>query len=45
MNNGAIIEGLDSRENLTMEELDGTERIVAVAGVHPYIKALDMGQM
>jgi len=43
MNNGVEIEGLDSRTNLTMEELDGTERIVAVAGVHPYIKALDMG--
>lgn len=41
--NGVEIEGLDSRTNLTIEELNGTERIVAVAGVHPYIKALDMG--
>lgn len=43
MNNGQVIQGLDSREDLTIEELDGTERIVAVAGVHPYIKALEMG--
>lgn len=37
------IEGLDSRSDLTLEELEQTERIVAVAGVHPYIKALEMG--
>jgi hypothetical protein len=43
MNRGIVIEGLDSRENLTMEELEKVERVVAVAGVHPYIKALDMG--
>ena len=43
MNNGERIEGLDSRGDLTIEELDGTDRIVAVAGVHPYIKALEMG--
>jgi hypothetical protein len=43
MKKGIIIEGLDSRPNLTMEELESTERIVAVAGVHPYIKALEMG--
>ncbi len=43
LRSGIEIEGLDSRSNLTMEELDGTERVVAVAGVHPYIKALDMG--
>jgi len=40
---GESIEGLDSRSNLTIEELDKTDRIVAVAGVHPYIKALEMG--
>lgn len=40
---GVEIEGLDSRKKLTVEEIDRTERIVAVAGVHPYIKALDMG--
>ena len=43
MESGSIIEGLDSRTNLTLEELDSTQRIVAVAGVHPYIKALEMG--
>lgn len=43
MENGVIIEGLDSRSNLTIEELDKTDSIVAVAGVHPYIKALEMG--
>jgi hypothetical protein len=43
MENGVIIQGLDSRSDLTFEELDKTERIVAVAGVHPYIKALEMG--
>lgn len=43
MREGTVIEGLDSRSSLTGEELDSTERIVAVAGVHPYIKALEMG--
>lgn len=43
MENGELIRGLDSRDNLTIEELNGTERIVAVAGVHPFIKALEMG--
>ncbi|GAK60584.1 hypothetical protein U27_00481 [Candidatus Vecturithrix granuli] len=43
MQQGIAIEGLDGRENLTPEELEHTERIVAVAGVHPFIKALEMG--
>lgn len=43
MNSGGVVEGLDSRDNLTLEELDKTDRIVAVAGVHPFIKALEMG--
>jgi len=43
MEKGQAIEGLDGRTNLTMEELDGTDRIVAVAGVHPFVKALEMG--
>jgi hypothetical protein len=43
MDNGFAIEGLDGRDNLTMEELDATSRIVAVAGVHPFIKALEWG--
>lgn len=40
---GDKIEGLNSRSDLTLEELDKTTRIVAVAGVHPFIKALEMG--
>ncbi len=40
---GDKVEGLDSREDLTLEQLDMTERIVAVAGVHPFIKCLEMG--
>jgi hypothetical protein len=43
MRKGMSIEGLDERANLTEEDLDKTDRIVAMAGVHPYIKALDMG--
>ncbi len=43
MEAGQTIEGLDGRSNLTIEELDKTDRIVAVAGVHPFIKALEMG--
>ena len=43
MEAGDVIEGLDGRTNLTFEELDKTDRIVAVAGVHPFIKALEMG--
>lgn len=40
---GEEIQGLNSRSNLTLDELDATDRIVAVAGVHPYIKCLEMG--
>lgn len=43
MNKEFKIEGLDGRKNLTIEELEKTSRIVAVAGIHPFIKALDMG--
>ncbi|HHY61301.1 MAG TPA: DUF1446 domain-containing protein [Clostridia bacterium] len=43
MQQGVVIEGLDGRKPLTEEELDRTTRIVAVAGVHPYLKALEMG--
>lgn len=43
MEQGEIIEGLDRRRNLTPEDLEKTDRIVAVAGVHPFIKALDLG--
>lgn len=40
---GSPVLGLDGRPPLTEEELDATDRIVAMAGVHPYIKLLDMG--
>jgi len=40
---GDAIRGLDARPDLTLAELDATDRIVAVAGVHPFIKLLDMG--
>jgi hypothetical protein len=43
MEGGETIEGLDDRSSLTIEELEKTDRIVAVAGVHPYLKALEMG--
>jgi len=40
---GIAVEGLDGRNNLTEEDLDQTDRIVAMAGIHPFVKALDMG--
>jgi hypothetical protein len=43
MRSGAVIEGLDGRSALTEEELDATTRIVAMAGVHPYLKLLEAG--
>ena len=43
MAKGDVVEGLDGRKNLTLEELEATDRIVAVVGVHPFIKALEMG--
>ena len=39
---GGVV-GLDGRADLTEAELDATDRIVAVAGVHPFIRLLDMG--
>src|SRR4051794_5074649 len=35
------VTGLDGRPDLSEAELDATDRIVAVAGVHPYMKLLD----
>ena len=35
--------GLDGRPALTESELDATERIVAMAGVHPFIELLKQG--
>ncbi|HEY7158049.1 MAG TPA: acyclic terpene utilization AtuA family protein [Gemmataceae bacterium] len=43
MRSGAGIEGLDGRSALTEAELDATTRIVAMAGVHPYLKLLEAG--
>ena len=43
MSRGEIVQGLDNRPNLTMEQLQSTDRIVAMAGVHPYMKLLEMG--
>ena len=40
---GDAVRGLDTRPDLTLAELDATDHIVAVAGVHPFIKLLDMG--
>jgi hypothetical protein len=40
---GDAVEGLDGRPALTESELDATARIVAMAGVHPYLKLLDQG--
>ena len=35
--------GLDAHKDLTESELDATERIVAMAGVHPFIKLIQQG--
>ncbi|WP_313137584.1 acyclic terpene utilization AtuA family protein [Paracoccus jeotgali] len=40
---GSEITGLDARPALTEEELDATDRIVAMAGVHPFLKLLEEG--
>ena len=43
MRAGAAIAGLDGYADLVEEELDATARIVAVAGVQPYLKLLEAG--
>jgi len=43
MAQGQSIDGLDGFPPLTREKLVQTSRVVAVAGVHPFIKLLDMG--
>ncbi|MDT8858081.1 acyclic terpene utilization AtuA family protein [Paracoccaceae bacterium Fryx2] len=40
---GSPIRGLDAREDLDEAELDATSRIVAMAGVHPFVKLLEDG--
>jgi hypothetical protein len=41
--NGPPVLGLDGFADLTESELDATDRIVAMAGVHPYIELLRQG--
>ncbi len=41
--NGQTVRGLDGFADLTEAELDATDRIVAMAGVHPYIELLRQG--
>ena len=40
MTQGETIEGLDGYAALTEAELDATERVVAMAGVHPFVELL-----
>jgi hypothetical protein len=40
---GDAIEGLDGRDALTEAELDATSRVVAMAGVHPFMNLLEQG--
>ncbi len=40
---GDEITGLDGRDPLTEADLDATANIVAMAGVHPYLKLLEQG--
>ncbi|CAB3919922.1 hypothetical protein LMG26858_05246 [Achromobacter anxifer] len=43
LRSGQQVAGLDGYADLTEAELDASDRIVAVAGVHPYIKLLEAG--
>lgn len=43
MDSGVVFEGLDGRDALSAETLEATTRVVAVAGVHPFIEALRGG--
>lgn len=43
MRAGSPIKGLDGRPDLSESELDATERIVAMAGVHPFVDLLEKG--
>jgi hypothetical protein len=40
---GEEIAGLDGRPPLDLATLEATDRIVAMAGIHPYVKLLDAG--
>jgi hypothetical protein len=41
MERGKSVRGLDGRSDLTEKELAATDRIVAMAGVHPFIELLE----
>lgn len=43
MRMGQTVAGLDGFADLTHEELDATERVVAMAGVHPFVELLKQG--
>ena len=43
MRGGEIVAGLDAHQDLTEAELDATERVVAMADVHPFIDLLRQG--
>lgn len=43
MRAGEVIQGLDGFADLLESELDATDRIVAMAGVHPYVELLRQG--
>lgn len=43
MRGGEVVSGLDARAALSEAELDATERIVAMADVHPFIELLRQG--
>jgi hypothetical protein len=43
MHAGEVVAGLEGHRDLTESELDATERIVAMAGVHPFIELLRQG--
>src|SRR5258708_31554600 len=43
MHAGEIVHGLEAHVALTEAELDATERIVAMAGVHPFVDLLQQG--
>ena len=40
---GERVAGLNGRSDLTLADLEKTDRIVAMAGIHPYDRLLDMG--
>lgn len=43
MRAGESVAGLEGHATLTESELDATERVVAMAGVHPFIRLLEQG--